>query len=286
MLDRIQQAADFIQHELGLTEVKNALILGSGLGEVADHLSERQQLSYEAIPHFPVSTVEGHAGQLLCGKLSGVPVLILQGRFHYYEGYDLQQATFPVRVLRQLGVQNLLLSNASGGLNPAQKIGDIMLLEDHIHLFSDNPLRGKNYEELGPRFPDMSQPYSFSLIEKAIKFAAEQKIKIHQGVYVGTSGPTYETRAEYKYFRYIGGDAVGMSTTPEVIVAVHAGMQVFALSVISDMGVEGQIVEITHEEVQEVAKQAAPKMQSIFSHILKSLHTATEKELLSEPHNK
>ncbi len=273
MLDRIQEASDFIRGELSIKDpVGIGIILGSGLGDFVEIISDLKSIPYENIPHFPVSTVEGHEGELILGKVNGKTVLALKGRFHYYEGYALKEATFPLRVFRSLGVKTLLISNASGGLDPQQSIGDLMLIDDHIHLFPDNPLRGVNQDELGPRFPDMSEPYSFKLIEVAKKVAKREQIKLHQGVYVGTSGPTYETPSEYKYFRTIGADAVGMSTTPETIVAIHSGMQVLAISVISDMGVEGQIVEISHEEVQAVAQDAAPNLKKLFSEVIAELN--------------
>ncbi len=270
MLDRIQKSAEFIQSKTDLN-FKIGIILGSGLGNLGDEIEAECTLSYDEIPNFPVSTVEGHSGKLILGKLEGVPVIALQGRFHYYEGYSLQETTFPVRVFRALGVDTLLLSNASGGLNPAQEIGDLMVLTDHLHLFPDNPLRGKNYDELGPRFPDMSEPYSKALIGKSKEINDTFQLGLHYGVYAGTPGPTYETPAEYKYFRIIGADAVGMSTTAETIVAIHGGMKVFGVSVISDLGVEGKIVEISHEEVQEVAAKAGPKFSILFKEMVKHL---------------
>ncbi|MBL4710856.1 MAG: purine-nucleoside phosphorylase [Flavobacteriales bacterium] len=271
MLDHIQKAADYIRSKSDL-KFNTGIILGSGLGNFGEEINIQIELDYEEIPHFPVSTVEGHSGKLIIGNLEGSPVIALQGRFHYYEGYSLQETTFPVRVFKALGVENLLLSNASGGLDPAQKIGDLMVLTDHLHLFPDNPLRGENYDELGPRFPDMSEPYSKKLIEKAKEIDEQHELNLHFGVYAGTPGPTYETPAEYNYFRIIGADAVGMSTTAETIVAIHSGMKVFAVSVISDLGVEGQIVEISHEEVQEVAAKAGPKLSLLFKEMLKFLN--------------
>lgn len=270
MLDRIQKSADFIRSQTNL-DFKIGIILGSGLGNLGEEIEAEKTFNYDEIPNFPISTVEGHSGKLILGKLEGVPVIALQGRFHYYEGYSLQETTFPVRVFRALGVENLLLSNASGGLNPAQEIGDLMVLTDHLHLFPDNPLRGKNYDELGPRFPDMSEPYSKKLIEKARVISEKHNLGLHYGVYAGTPGPTYETPAEYKYFRIIGADAVGMSTTAETIVAIHGGMKVFGVSVISDLGVEGKIVEISHEEVQEVAAKSGPKFSILFKEMVKEL---------------
>lgn len=270
MLDRIQKSADFIRSKTNLN-FKIGIILGSGLGNLANEIEAECSLDYNEIPNFPVSTVQGHSGKLILGTLEGVPVIALQGRFHYYEGYSLQETTFPVRVFRALGVENLLLSNASGGLNPAQGIGDLMVLTDHLHLFPDNPLRGKNYDELGPRFPDMSEPYSKILIDKSKELNDQFSLGLHYGVYAGTTGPTYETPAEYKYFRIIGADAVGMSTTAETIVAIHGGMKVFAVSVISDLGIEGKIVEISHEEVQEVAAKAGPKFSRLFKEMVKHI---------------
>lgn len=270
MLDRIRESAEYIQSKSNLN-FKIGIVLGSGLGGLKKDIDIECELDYSEIPHFPVSTVEGHSGKLLMGKIDDTPVIALQGRFHSYEGYSLQETTFPVRVFKALGVENLLLSNASGGLNPEQSIGDVMIITDHIHHFPDNPLRGKNIDELGPRFPDMSEPYNFSLIEKAKEIGETNDLNLKFGVYVGTSGPTYESRAEYKYFRYIGGDAVGMSTTAETIVAVHSGMKVFGASIISDLGVEGKIVEISHEEVQAVAAEAEPKLSLLFKEIVKHL---------------
>ena len=270
MLDRIRESAEYIQSKSNLN-FKIGIVLGSGLGGLKKDIDIECELDYSEIPHFPISTVEGHSGKLLMGKIDDTPVIALQGRFHFYEGYSLQETTFPVRVFKALGVENLLLSNASGGLNPEQSIGDVLIITDHIHHFPDNPLRGKNIDELGPRFPDMSEPYNFSLIEKAKEIGETNDLNLKFGVYVGTSGPTYESRAEYKYFRYIGGDAVGMSTTAETIVAVHSGMKVFGASIISDLGVEGKIVEISHEEVQAVAAEAEPKLSLLFKEIVKHL---------------
>lgn len=270
MLDRIEQTVDFLNKNNRL-DAEIAIILGSGLGVFIDKIEVIQSIPYEEIPHFPISTVEGHSGNFIIGMLEGVPILALQGRFHYYEGYSLRETTYPIRVLKALGINTLLLSNASGGLNPDHEIGDLMIIEDHIHLIADNPLRGKNIDELGPRFPDMSEPYSRKLISLAKQIAQENGLKLHEGVYLGTSGPTYETPSEYRYFRKIGADAVGMSTTAETIVAVHAGLKVFGLSVISDLGVDGKIVEISHEEVQAVAASAAPKLNLIFKEMVKQV---------------
>ena len=250
---------------------KVGIILGTGLGELATQITDCQEIPYESIPNFPISTVEGHSGKLIIGKLGETKVLAMQGRFHYYEGYSMKEVTFPVRVMKALGVETLLVSNAAGGMNPSFQIGDLMIISDHINTFPEHPLRGKNEPSLGVRFPDMSNAYSASLRSKAKAIAAAHGIRIVEGVYVGTSGPTFETPAEYHYFRVIGGDAVGMSTVPEVIVAVHAGMQVFAMSIITDLGVEGQVVEVSHEEVQQIANQAQPKMTLIMKELIATL---------------
>lgn len=234
MLEQIKETAAYISGQFG-TIPSVAIILGTGLGELAGHITDRQELPYAQIPHFPLSTVEGHSGKLIKGRLGNREIIAMQGRFHYYEGYTMQQVTYPVRVMQQLGVKTLFVSNAAGGMNPDFKVGDLMLITDHINTFPDHPLRGKNYDELGPRFPDMSGAYTPRLIAKALDIAHRNGITVQQGVYVGTQGPSFETPAEYRYFRTIGGDAVGMSTVPEVIVAHHAGMEVFAISVITDL---------------------------------------------------
>lgn len=253
------------------TQPRIGIILGTGLGNLVTELTDKTEIPYETIPNFPVSTVEGHSGKLIVGKLGGIDVLAMQGRFHYYEGYDMKQVTFPVRVMKELGVEYLLVSNASGGMNPDFEIGDLMIIRDHINLFPEHPLRGKNDPAMGPRFPDMSEAYSKDLIAKAKDIAAAHKIRVVEGVYVGTSGPTFETPSEYKYFRIIGGDAVGMSTVPEVIVANHAGMKVFGISIITDLGVEGKIVEVSHEEVQKIGNDAQPLMTLIMKELVKSI---------------
>ena len=247
---------------------ETGIILGTGLGHLADEITEKIEIPYEQIPHFPLSTVEGHSGKLIFGKLGGKEVLAMQGRFHYYEGYDMKQVTFPVRVFKAMGVKTLFVSNAAGGMNPDFKVGDIMIITDHINLFPEHPLRGKNHEELGTRFPDMSEAYSPRLIAKADEIAERCGIKVQHGVYVGTSGPTFETPAEYRYFRRIGGDAVGMSTVPEVIVARHGEMEVFAISVITDLGVEGIVEKCSHEDVQKAANAAQPLMTRIMQELV------------------
>ncbi len=270
MLETINESANYLKGIIH-TRPETAIILGSGLGELVDHIEDKQVIAYETIPNFPVSTVEGHSGKLIFGKLGGKEILAMQGRFHYYEGYDMKKVTFPIRVMKALGIQNLFLSNAAGGMNREFVVGDVMLISDHINLFPEHPLRGKNISELGPRFTNMSDAYSEHFLHLAEKIAAENSIKVQKGVYIGTQGPTYETPAEYKYFRIIGGDAVGMSTVPEVIVARHSGMNVFAVSVITDMWHEGNPVKVSHEEVLEAANSAQHKMTLIMKELLKQL---------------
>ena len=267
MLQKIQETADFLKSKL-TTSPRTGIILGTGLGNLATQITDKIEIPYELIPNFPVSTVEGHSGKLIVGKLGGVDVLCMQGRFHYYEGYDMKTVTFPVRVMKAIGIENLLVSNASGGMHPDFEIGDLMIITDHINLFPEHPLRGKNYNELGPRFPDMSEAYSKDFIAKAKTIASENNIKVVEGVYVGTTGPTFETPAEYRYFRAIGGDAVGMSTVPEVIVANHSGIRCFGMSIITDLGVPGKIVEVTHEEVQEIGNKVQPLMTLIMNELV------------------
>ncbi len=247
------------------------IILGSGLGGLVEDLEIECSLGYDEIPHFPISTVKGHGGRLLFGKLHGVEVVMLSGRFHYYEGYSMQEVTFPVRVMKMLGASVLMVSNAAGGMNTAFKVGDLMIINDHINLFPEHPLRGKNDEMYGPRFPDMTEPYALSLIAKAKGIAKQESIDVHEGVYIGLQGPTFETKAEYRFLHIIGGDAVGMSTVPEVIVARHMNMQVFGMSVITDLGIREEMNEITHEEVLEAANAAAPKMALIFKKLVSTL---------------
>ena len=249
------------------THPETAIILGSGLGKLVDEITDKYEINYTDIPHFPVSTVEGHSGKLIFGKLGDKDIMAMQGRFHFYEGYPMKEVTFPVRVMRELGIKTLFVSNAAGGMNPDFEIGDLMIITDHINFFPEHPLRGKNIE-YGPRFPDMSEAYNKELIRKANEIAAEKGIKVQHGIYIGTQGPTYETPAEYKMFRILGADAVGMSTVPEVIVANHCGIRVFGISVITDLGVEGKIVEVTHEDVQKAADQAQPLMTTIMRELI------------------
>lgn len=269
MLEKIKETTSFILDKVKETP-EIGIILGTGLGGLVEHIEERQPVEYKDIPNFPVSTVEGHSGRLIFGKLGGKRVMAMQGRFHFYEGYDMQEVTFPVRVMKEIGIKYLFVSNASGGMNPSFAIGDLMLITDHINLMP-NPLLGKNFNELGVRFPDMSEAYNRELIKLAEDTAGHLNIKLQKGVYVGTTGPTFETPAEYKYFRIIGGDTVGMSTVPEVIVARHSGLPVFAISIITDLGVEGKIVEVSHEEVQKEGAKAEVKMTSLIKEMLKQL---------------
>jgi purine-nucleoside phosphorylase len=270
MLKTLQETVSWLKPQIP-AGTKTGIILGTGLGELANNIANRKDIPYETIPNFPVSTVEGHSGRLIVGTLGGKPILAMQGRFHFYEGYDMKQVTFPVRVMQLLGFEYLFVSNAAGGMNSSFRIGDIMLIEDHINLFPEHPLRGKNYEELGPRFPDMSQAYDPKLRKLATEIAEANNIKLQYGTYIGLQGPTFETPAEYNWLRIIGGDAVGMSTVPEVIVAHHGGLKVLAFSIITDLGVLGKIVEVSHEEVQEAAKIAQPKMAFIMEEIVKQL---------------
>jgi purine-nucleoside phosphorylase len=270
MLQKIQETANYLKSVIS-TEPKTGIILGTGLGNLVTQITDKLEIPYETIPNFPVSTVEGHSGKLIFGKLGGVDVLAMQGRFHYYEGYDMQTVTFPVRVMKAIGIENLLVSNASGGVNSDFQIGDLMIITDHINRFPEHPLRGKNYNELGARFPDMSEAYSKKFISIAKEIARENNIRVVEGRYVGTSGPTFETPAEYRHFKYMGADAVGMSTVPEVIVAVHAGINVFGMSIITDLGVDGKIVEISHQEVQETGNRAQPLMTLIMKELIKRI---------------
>jgi purine-nucleoside phosphorylase len=267
MLNNITRTADFIKSRIGDFEPEVGIILGTGLGGLVKEIEVIKQLPYSNIPNFPISTLEFHSGRLIFGTLAGKRVVAMQGRLHYYEGYDMQQITFPVRVMKMLGVKTLLVSNASGALNPAFKKGDLMVIDDHINLQPTNPLVGSNDDELGPRFPDMSEPYDKALTEKALQIAADNNITCHKGVYVAVTGPNLETRAEYRYLRIIGGDAVGMSTAPEVIVANHMGLPVFAISVLTDEGFPDTLKPVSIEEIIETARHAEPSM----THILKEL---------------
>lgn len=269
-LEKIEEASRFLKTKINdIPEI--AIILGTGLGDLINYIKNIEAIDYKEIPYFPVSTVEGHSGRLIFGELGGKRVMAMQGRFHYYEGYDMKEVTFPVRVMQNLKVKTLFVSNAAGGMNKEFKVGDIMIITDHINLFPENPLRGKNYDELGPRFPAMTEAYSHELISLADSIAEKKGMRVMHGVYVGTPGPTFETPAEYEYFRIIGGDAVGMSTVPEVIVANHAGMKVFGVSVITDLGGKDIKDVPTHEEVQKAALKAQPNMTALITDMLASL---------------
>ncbi len=268
--EQVELATAYIQG-IHSDQVAIGIILGTGLGNLASQIEVDLEIPYQEIPHFPLSTVESHSGTLLFGRLGGKKVVAMKGRFHYYEGYSMKEVTFPIRVMRLLGVQTLFVSNASGGLNPNQEVGEVMVIADHINLFPENPLRGKNYEAWGPRFPDMSVPYSPRLIDLALRIAHDKGLKLHTGVYCGVEGPNLETPAEYNYLRTIGGDAVGMSTVPEVLVACHAGMEVFGISAITELGVEGKIHQVTLDDVLAAAAKAEPIMSQILAELLRRM---------------
>ena len=270
MLKKIIAAVNFIQSKYDI-KPGVGIVLGSGLGSFTEEINIEFEISYGDIPHFPLSTVEGHSGKLIFGQLSGKKVVAMAGRFHYYEGYTTPEVVFPIRVLKFLGIKTLLISNAAGGTSNSFHVGDLMIIKDHISLLTLNPLLGKNEETFGPRFPDMSEPYKKHLIEIAKTVAEENNISIQEGVYVGVTGPTFETRAEYKMLRMLGGDAVGMSTVQEVIAAVHLGLPVFAMSVITDVGIREEENTITHEEVLQAAKDAEPRLTLIFKELIARL---------------
>lgn len=266
MYAKIQETASWLKERM-TTSPKTAIVLGTGLGQLASEITDKLEFPYSEIPNFPVSTVEGHSGKLIFGKLGGVDILAMQGRFHFYEGYSMKEVTFPVRVMYELGIKTLFVSNAAGGMNPQFKIGDLMIITDHINMFPEHPLRGKNFPT-GPRFPDMHETYDLELVREAAAIAREKGIRITYGVYVGVQGPTFETPAEYKMYRLLGGDAVGMSTVPEVIVAHHCGIKTFGISVITDLGGFDNPVEVSHEEVQEAANKAQPLMTAIMREMI------------------
>jgi purine-nucleoside phosphorylase len=267
MLSKFKESQAYINSQ---TDVKPSIgiILGTGLGGLVKEINVIDEIAYTDIPNFPLSTVQSHSGKLIFGELGGKHVVAMQGRFHFYEGYTMQEVTFPVRVMKFLGIERLFVSNASGGVNPDYEIGEIMIIDDHIDLFPGHPLIGKNFDELGPRFPDMSQPYDHGMIKLAKEIAAESNIRVAQGTYAGLTGPTLETPAEYKYVRAIGADTVGMSTVPEVIVARHMDIPCFAISIITDLGVPGKIQETSVEDVIEVANQQEPKMTKIMKELI------------------
>lgn len=270
MLSKINTAVSFIQH-LYATKPQVGIVLGSGLGSFTSEIVVEKEIPYSDIPHFPISTVEGHSGKLIFGELGGKKVVAMAGRFHFYEGYGTDEVVFPIRVMKFLGIETLLVSNAAGGTNKHWKVGDLMIIKDHISQFTPNPLVGKNLTEFGPRFPDMSEPYNRVLINKAKQIAATKNIFLREGVYFGVTGPTFETRAEYKMIELLGGDAVGMSTVQEVIAAVHMGLPVFAMSVITDIGIRDEENTITHDEVLQAAKDAEPKLTYIFAALIEQL---------------
>lgn len=268
MLNKIKETADFLRNTARGAMPEIAIILGTGLGPLSDHITDKQVIPYSEIPNFPVSTVQGHSGNFIFGSLAGRRVIAMQGRFHYYEGYDMKTVTFPVRVFKALGVKTLFVSNAAGGMNKEFQVGDVMVITDHINLFPENPLRGHNYDDLGPRFPAMTEPYDHRLTRLADEIGHEKGLRLMHGVYVGTTGPTFETPAEYEYFRIIGGDAVGMSTVPEVIVAKHGGMEVFGISVITDLGGKDITDVPSHEEVQKAAVNAQPTVVALMKEMV------------------
>lgn len=269
LLTQLKESVDFIRSRYPHEPVAG-IVLGSGLGDFSRNIDIEQEIAYQEIPHFPISTVAGHQGKMIFGWLEGKRVVAMAGRFHFYEGYSTGEVTFPIRVLKFLGIQCLLLSNAAGGVNPAFRVGDLMIIQDHISFATKNPLIGKNLDELGPRFPDMTEPYSSDLIQKAKAIAREQDIHVREGVYFAVTGPTFETRAEYRLIHQLGADAVGMSTVQENIVARHMGLPVFAVSVITDLGL-GDHDKISHEEVLLFARQAEPKLGAIFKGLVRSL---------------
>lgn len=268
MYHSINETTEFIRRKIGDFAPEFGIILGTGLGKLVDEIEVEYQLMYSNIPNFPISTVEFHSGKLIFGKLSGRNVVAMQGRLHYYEGYDMQQITFPIRIMKVLGVQKLFVSNAAGSLNPDVKKGDLGIIEDHINLLPDNPLRGQNLAEFGPRFPDMSEPYNRKMIEQALEIAAKHTIAARKVVYVSSAGPNLETKAEYRYMRLIGGDVVGMSTVPEVIVANHMALPVFAISVVTDEGFHEQLKPVSLQEIVTVAEKAEPKMTLILKELI------------------
>jgi purine-nucleoside phosphorylase len=271
MLEKVKTTVDFIHQKTGGFVPEYGIVLGSGLGGLVNEIDIHHALEYHDIPNFPVSTVVGHTGRLILGTLSGKKVIALQGRFHFYEGYTMQEVTFPIRVFIDLGIKRLLVSNAAGGMNPNFKIGDLVLINDHINLFPTNPLIGKNIEAWGPRFPDMSEPYCPTMLATAKSIADEQGVRAHFGVYAGLTGPCFETPAEYRWLRAIGADVVGMSTVPEIIVGRHAGIPCFAVSIVTDLGGFEPIQKVSHEEVLAVAQASEKKLTGIVKELLQRL---------------
>nr|WP_121269340.1 purine-nucleoside phosphorylase [Pedobacter schmidteae] len=271
MFQALHETVEYIKRKTNNFEPEIGIVLGTGLGGLVNEMEIEHSLMYSNIPNFPISTLEFHSGKLIFGTLKGKKVIAMQGRLHFYEGYSMQQITFPIRAMKALGIHCLFVSNAAGSLNPDFKKGDLMIINDHINLQPESPLRGHNDADMGPRFPDMSQPYSSKLIDKAMEIAKKESINCHQGVYVSVTGPNLETRAEYKYLRIIGGDAVGMSTVPEVIVANHMSVPVFAISVLTDEGFTEVLAPVSLEEILETAKAAEPNMTKILSQLISTL---------------
>ena len=267
MWEKVQQTVSYIKERIDF-KPEYCVILGSGLGSFTDEMQVKFTLPYNEIPNFPVSTVQGHKGALVFGTIGEKKVVAMQGRFHYYEGYSMTEVTFPVRVMKFLGVEKLVVSNASGGVNPSYKVGSVVMITDHINMTPEHPLRGKNDERFGPRFVNMSEPYSRKMIAKVTELAKELNIEVHEGIYLGLQGPTFETLAEYKMVKILGADCVGMSTVPEVIVARHMDLETFGISVITDMGNEESIGTISHDEVLEAAKEAEPKVRSLIRELI------------------
>lgn len=270
MPEKITEAVNYIKARLEHLP-QTGIILGSGLGNFTKEITVDAEIAFADVPHFPVATVLGHAGKLVFGRLDQKPVLVMAGRLHYYEGYTAAEVVFPIRIMQMLGIRNLLVSNAAGGVNPAFAVGDLMIITDHISLFTENPLIGRHEAAFGSRFPDMSEPYSKALIHKAKALSAQLGFPLKEGVYFGVTGPSFETRAEYKMIRTLGGDAVGMSTVQEVIAAVHAGMQVFGLSIITDLGLGDEDVKVTHKEVLAAAEASAPRLAALFKALVKAV---------------
>ena len=268
--DKLVEASQFLQ-AYNTAGAKIGVVLGSGLGNFTQEIQVSHEIPYEGIPHFPVSTVEGHHGKLIFGTIAGKPVIAMAGRFHYYEGYSPEDVVFPIRVMKFLGIETILISNAAGGVGEDMKVGDLMIITDHISFATPNPLLGPNDNRLGPRFTDMSEPYRKDLVQKAKDIAKRLQIDLKEGVYFGVTGPTFETRAEYKLIRILGAHAVGMSTVQEVIVASHMGMAVFAMSVITDVGIREEENVITHDEVLQAAKEAEPKFSAIIREMIATL---------------
>jgi purine-nucleoside phosphorylase len=267
MWNKVQETVQFLKEKTNYTP-EYGIILGSGLGSFTQDIDIEFTIPYSEIPNFPVSTVQGHTGALVFGKIGNKSVVAMQGRFHFYEGYDMKTVTFPVRVMKYLGVQKLIVSNASGGVNPNYKVGDVVVIKDHINLFPDHPLRGTNDERFGPRFVNMSEPYSRTMIQKAKEIAQQHTIELKDGIYLGLQGPTFETLAEYKMVKILGADCVGMSTVPEVIVARHMEVDCLGISVITDMGDEENIHEVNHQEVLEAARKAEPKVRKLIKEFI------------------